>query len=680
MSKPKFTNKLINETSPYLLQHAHNPVNWEGWNKQSLEKARKEDKLLLISVGYSACHWCHVMEHESFEDEAVAEIMNRHFVNIKVDREERPDIDQVYMNAIQIMTGAGGWPMNIVALPDGRPVWGGTYFRKEQWKNALEQLTGLYKSRPEEMKTYATKLEAGLKQLQLIETPKEETPFNTDFLEKMLQKWKKTFDLKNGGSQGAPKFMLPVNQSFLFRYAVQQNSKDIFEHSMYSLNKISYGGVFDHIGGGFSRYSVDERWHVPHFEKMLYDNAQLVSLYSKAFAFTKNQWYKEVVYKTLDFIKEELTASNGAFFSALDADSKDKSGNKKEGAYYVWEKDDLQKLLQEDFDLFKAYYNINSFGRWEENNYVLIRSKSDEEIAKTFKLKLSQLEEKKKHWTKILKKERDKRPKPELDDKSLTSWNALMLNGYVDAYKTFGEAVFLESALKNAAFLEKHQLKKDYRLWHTFKNSKSSINAYLEDYAFCIEAFLNLYEATFEEKWLEIAEQLILICLEDFQDKKSGMFYFTSSRDEALITRNYELNDNVIPASNSVMAKNLFKFSSITGNREYYDLSKKMLKTIQPQIETHSQSYANWLDLILNFTESFFEIAIMGKNALSIKNELQQEFLPNCVFAGSAKPSKISILKNRFTSSKDLIYICIEGKCELPLNSVEEAIEKLKRF
>ncbi|SKB46633.1 hypothetical protein SAMN05660776_1198 [Salegentibacter holothuriorum] len=679
MPKPNFTNNLINETSPYLLQHAHNPVNWEAWNTKSLEKARKEDKLLLISVGYSACHWCHVMEHESFEDEAVAKIMNQHFINIKVDREERPDVDQVYMNAIQIMTGAGGWPMNIVALPDGRPVWGGTYFRKEQWKDALKQLSGLYQTKPDEMKAYAAKLEAGLQQLQLIETPKEETPFTNDFINEMLEKWKKTFDAKNGGSRGAPKFMLPVNQSFLFRYAVQKDDKDIFEHSLNSLNKISYGGVFDHIGGGFSRYSVDERWHVPHFEKMLYDNGQLVSLYSKAFAFTKDNWYKEVVYKTLDFVKEELTDGTGAFYSALDADSEDKTGNKSEGAYYVWEKDHLQDLLTEDFSIFEAYYNINSFGKWEDN-YVLIRSKSDEAIAEAFNLSLPELKEKKKHWTKILKQERDKRTKPGLDDKSLTSWNALMLNGYVDAYKAFGESEFLENALKNAAFLQEYQFKKDFRLWHNFKNGESSINAYLEDYVLCTEAFLNLYEATFEEKWLEIAEQLILVCLEDFQDKKTGLFYFTSSKDEALITRNYELNDNVLPASNSVMAKNLFKVSKITGNQEYYDLAKKMLKTVQPQIKTYPQSYANWLDLMLNFTEAFYEVAITGKNAISIKKELEQEFFPHTIFAGSVEPSEISILKNRFKSDKDLIYICSGGKCDLPSNSVENSIDKIKHF
>jgi len=680
MATPKFTNNLIDESSPYLLQHAHNPVNWEAWNTKSLEKARKENKLLLISVGYSACHWCHVMEHESFEDEAVAALMNEHFINIKVDREERPDVDQVYMNAIQVMTGAGGWPMNIVALPDGRPVWGGTYFRKEQWKDALKQLSGLYQTKPAEMEAYASKLEAGLRQMQLIETPKEEIAFTTGFLDKMIEKWKNKFDKKNGGSQGAPKFMLPTNLSFLFRYAVQKDEKAILEHSLNSLDKISYGGVFDHIGGGFSRYSVDERWHVPHFEKMLYDNAQLVSLYSKAFAYTKDNWYQEVVYKTLDFVKDELTDKTGAFYSALDADSEDETGTKTEGAYYVWEKDHLQNLLKEDFSIFEVYYNINSFGKWEGNNYVLIRSKSDESIAEEFNLSIAELHEKKNHWTETLKQERDKRTKPGLDDKSLTSWNALMLNGYVDAYKAFGNTEFLESALKNAEFLKKHQFKKDFRLWHNFKNGKSSINAYLEDYALCTEAFLNLYEATFEEKWLQIVEQLISVCLEDFQDKKSGLFYFTSSKDEALITRNYELNDNVLPASNSVMAKNLFKVSKVTGNQEYKDLAKKMLKTVQPQIKTYPQSYANWLDLMLNFTEAFYEIAITGKNAISIKQELQKEFFPHTIIAGSINPSELSILKNRFKTDKDLIYICSNGKCDLPLNSVQETIRKMKQF
>jgi len=680
MPKPKYTNNLIKETSPYLLQHAHNPVNWEAWNKSTLQKAREEDKLLLISVGYSACHWCHVMEHESFEDEAVAELMNTHFINIKVDREERPDIDQVYMNAVQVMTGAGGWPMNIVALPDGRPVWGGTYFRKEQWKDALKQLSGLYQTKPEEMKEYASMLEDGLQKLQLIDVPEEETSFSSNFLTEKVAKWKKGLDKKNGGSRGAPKFMLPVNESFLLRYAVQKKDKELLQHCLFSLNKISYGGVFDHIGGGFSRYSVDERWHVPHFEKMLYDNAQLVSLYSQAYSFTKDSWYKEVVYKSLEFIKEELTDASGAFYSALDADSENEQGKNTEGAYYTWKKEDLQQILKEDFPIFQSYYNINSFGKWEEDNYVLIRTKDDKTIAEEFNLGIADLQTKKASWIKNLKEESEKRVKPGLDDKSLTSWNAFMLSGYIDAYKAFGEQEFLETARKSAKFLKENQLKEDSRLWHNFKNGKSSINGYLEDYACCIQAFLKLYEATFETQWLDVAKKLISVSTEDFQNKKTGLFYFTSSKDEALITRNYELNDNVIPASNSMMAQNLFKAGKILSNQDYYDMAAKMLETIQPQIKAYPQSYANWLDLMLNVTENFYEIAITGKNAQKIRKRLQQEFFPHVIFAGSTKASEIPILKNRYKENQDLIYICHHGKCELPFNSVEDSIEKIKQF
>lgn len=680
MPEHKYTNQLIHESSPYLLQHAHNPVNWQAWSTESLYKARENNKLLLISIGYSACHWCHVMEHESFENEVVAKMMNTNFINIKVDREERPDIDQVYMNAVQAMTGSGGWPMNIVALPDGRPVWGGLYFRKEQWLDALKQLSELYKNQPEKMQEYASHLEEGLQQLQLIDLPKEETDFSSAFTTHIIEKWKKSLDHKNGGSRGAPKFMLPVNQEFLLRYAVQLNDRDLKEHTLHSLDKISYGGVFDHIGGGFSRYSVDERWHVPHFEKMLYDNAQLVSLYSKAYNLTKKEWYKEVVYKTLQFIKEELTDTSGAFYSALDADSEDEHGNKVEGAFYIWTKEQLQQILKDDFPIFSAYYNINSFGKWEEDKYVLIRTKPDEAIASEFNLSEKELLLKKEKWTTQLKEIREEREKPGLDDKSLTSWNALMLNAYAEAYKSFEEPEFLEMALNNAEFLLKKQTKEDFRLYHNYKNGKSSINAYLEDYVFCSEAFLNLYETTFEEKWLEYSEQLINVCLEDFQDKETGLFYFTSSKDEALITRNYELTDNVTPASNSVMAKNLFKISKITGYTAYYDIAENMLKAVSSKIKTQPQAYSNWLNLLLDFTENSYEVAITGKDALAIKAEIQREYLPNVVLAGNEKASEISILKNRFQENKNLIYICHNGTCELPLTSVAETIEILKQF
>jgi uncharacterized protein YyaL (SSP411 family) len=376
----KFTNNLINETSPYLLQHAHNPVNWYAWNDETLELAKKENKLLLISVGYAACHWCHVMEHESFEDSTVASIMNENFINVKVDREERPDVDQVYMNAVQLLTGRGGWPLNCVALPDGRPIWGGTYFPKENWMNALTQLADLYKNEPEKAEEYAVKLTEGIQQSGLIQLNEEVANFSKEELQGSIESWLPTMDLKNGGRTGAPKFPMPGNLQFLLRYAVQSDNQQIMDYVNTSLTKIAYGGIFDHVGGGFSRYSVDDHWHVPHFEKMLYDNAQMVSLYAKAYLVTKNPLYKEIVYRTTEFVEAELYKDIGAFYSSLDADSDNEDGELEEGAYYVWKKNELELILGDDFKLFASYYNVNGYGKWEEGKYHLIRSISKEEF------------------------------------------------------------------------------------------------------------------------------------------------------------------------------------------------------------------------------------------------------------------------------------------------------------
>lgn len=678
-NKPKYTNELINESSPYLLQHAHNPVDWKAWNDQSLEKAEKENKLLIISVGYSACHWCHVMEHESFEDPEVAKVMNSNFVNIKVDREERPDIDQVYMNAVQVMTGSGGWPMNVVTLPDGRPVWGGTYFRKEQWINALTQLSKLYKQKPEQLLEYAEKLEEGLQKLQVIELPEEEPAFSRDFYPEILEKWKSDFDLQNGGYKGSPKFMMPNNYEFLFRYAFQQKDEELEQFVHHTLTKMVWGGIYDPVGGGFSRYSVDERWHVPHFEKMLYDNAQLVSLYSKAYKHTKNILFKEVIEKTLEFIEEELTSSEHAFYSALDADSLNEKGKSEEGAYYTWTKPELEDLLQEDFKLFSAYFNINRIGKWEKDSYVLIRTKNSVEIASEFNISEEQLEEKVQLWMKKLKKHRDARSKPGLDDKSLTSWNALMLTGYLEAYTALGKENYLKTGLKNANFLKANLIAENGRLKHSYKNGKSNINAYLEDYAFTIEAFIKLYEITFNESWLSLADKLCEICIEDFSGD-SVMFYFTSNKDRKLITRTLEIMDNVIPASNSTMAKNLFKLSELLEKPDYKTRSEKMLKSIQPQIKSHPGSYSNWLDLMMNYTHPFYEVAITGSEAKNLNKSLQEKYLPNIVIAGSTTESKVALLKNRYKEGKTLFYVCSHGKCDLPQTSVEKTIELIKHF
>ncbi|MCM8568815.1 thioredoxin domain-containing protein [Gramella jeungdoensis] len=677
--KPKYTNELIKESSPYLLQHAHNPVNWKAWNDKSLELAREERQLLLISVGYSACHWCHVMEHESFEDEEVAAVMNSNYICIKVDREERPDVDQVYMNAVQVMTGMGGWPMNVVALPDGRPVWGGTYFRKGQWKNALEQIAHLYQTQPEKLEEYATKLETGLKQIQIIEPASHEDDFHSDFFIPLLEKWQRSFDLKNGGPKRAPKFMMPNNYEFLLRYAFQNSDDKIMDHCIHTLNKISWGGVFDPIEGGFSRYSVDEKWHVPHFEKMLYDNAQLVQLYSKAYKITKDEWFREVVEITLDFIESEMTDPSGAFYSALDADSENENGVNEEGAYYIWTKEELKSMLPEDFELFVDFYNINNHGRWESNKYVLIRTGTLEEIADRHNRSVEDLNKKRETWRKKLLAARKKRKKPGLDDKSLTSWNAMMISGYTESFKAFHQKKHLEAAKRNAEFILKNQFQENGRLLHTYKNGRSSINGYLEDYAFTIEAFLNLYEATFDTGFLENCQKLMEIVFEDFQDTESGLFFFTSNKDRKLITKTIEISDNVIPASNSVIAKNLLKLGKLIGNPDYIEKSQEMLHTLKEKIPEHPQYHSNWLDLMLNFTHPFYEIAVTGEKYREITNYFQERYLPNTVLAATNSSSDLSLLKDRFVKDKDLIYICEEGTCQLPVSSKSEAMQLISQ-
>ncbi|PZQ87898.1 MAG: thioredoxin domain-containing protein, partial [Flavobacterium johnsoniae] len=640
-------NELQFETSPYLLQHANNPVHWKAWNPKSLELAKETNKLIIVSVGYSACHWCHVMEHETFEDTAAAAVMNRSFINIKVDREERPDIDAVYMKAVQIMTGRGGWPMNVVCLPDGRPVWGGTYFRKEEWMDTLEQLQQLYLSAPEKMLDYAEKLHQGINAISLVQQPDNNANFDADNLKALVEKWKKSFDLEFGGYSRAPKFMMPSNYSFLLRYAYQNKDSELSEFVNLTLTRMAYGGLFDTVGGGFSRYSVDMKWHVPHFEKMLYDNGQLVSLYSEAYRLTHNPLYKKTIEKTLSFISKELTAPNGGFYSALDADSLTAQGHLEEGAYYVWNKEELRTIVGEDFELFAIVFNINDFGYWENGNYVLIQSESLETIAQRFNLEVIELQNKKENWEKLLYASREKRKKPRLDDKCLTSWNALMLKGFVDAYKAIGNKSYLDIALKNADFIIENLWTSEGNLLHNHKNGKNTINGYLEDYCFVIEAFISLYETTLDGKWLQNSRQLTDYCFDHFYEPASGFFTFTSDIDTALITKHFELEDNVIVASNSAMANNLHKLSIYFENSYYEAVAQKMLNHILPNID-YPSAFSNWLHAFLNFSDSNKELAVCGENALENILLLQKEYLPNVVLAGTHKPSELPFLKARF--------------------------------
>jgi uncharacterized protein YyaL (SSP411 family) len=672
----KYTNALINETSPYLLQHAHNPVNWKAWSPETLEQAREENKLLLISIGYAACHWCHVMEHECFEDEEVAKMMNENFINIKIDREERPDVDQIYMDAIQMMTGNGGWPLNIVALPDGRPFWGATYLPKENWVKSLNQLTELYKTDPNKIISHASDLEKGIQAINLVENSDEVDNYSMEQLNSAVENWSTYFDTFLGGYKQAPKFMMPNNIDFLLHYATSQNDKKVLEYVNTTLTRMAYGGVFDHVGGGFSRYSVDTKWHVPHFEKMLYDNGQLVSLYSKAYAVTKNELYKKVAEESISFVLEELSDENGGFYSSLDADSLDENGELEEGAYYVWTKEQLQALLKADFEIFKDYYSINSYGEWEEN-YVLIRDKPDEEIASKHGVSLEKLEATIQKSLTTLKKERAKREKPRLDDKILTSWNGLMLKGLVDAYRYLEDDSYLDLALKNASFIEKEMRKTDGGLFRNHKKGKSNINGFLEDYATVIEAYIALYEVTFDIKWLKEAQELTDYSISHFQDTESKLFYFTSDEDNSLIRRTLETNDNVISASNSIMGKNLLKLHKVYMNKGYGAIARQMLKNVQSNFGESAQGFSNWLHLVLYEKLNFHEIAIVGDNYKIIGKELSKNYLPNSILVGSPKEGEIDLLKNRYNEGETLIYVCIEGTCKLPVQTAKEVLKQL---
>ena len=679
VNTPQFTNDLIHESSPYLLQHAHNPINWKPYGPTTIELAKQERKLMIISVGYSACHWCHVMERESFQDTAVAQMMNKHFISVKVDREERPDVDMTYINAVQLMTGSAGWPLNVITLPDGRPVWGGTYFKKDDWISALEQIQGIYEEEPQKLIAYANRLEEGLKSLDLVQLNTDDVDFKNYPTESIIKKMSQNFDHVNGGSKGAPKFMMPNNLEFLLRQAVENNNKALLDFTALTLDKMAFGGVYDQLGGGFSRYSVDERWHVPHFEKMLYDNAQLVSLYSNAYAITKNPLYEEVVKETLDFVKRELTNAEGGFHSSLDADSKNKNGESEEGAFYVFTSEELQQLLESDFGIFKEYYNINSYGKWENDHYVLIRRKTDPEIEEEFGISPEILQQKKKNWKNKLLNYRNKRSKPRLDDKTLTSWNAMMLKGYIDAHKVFGEKEYLDIALKNARFLLEKQLGKNGQLFHNYKDGKSSINGFLEDYAFSIEAFMDLYEVTLDEKWLQLSKEMAAYAMAHFFDPEKHMFYFTSKEDPAIVTRTIEYHDNVIPASNSVMANNLFKLSKYFEETDYDKVSHQMLKNVLNEIETYPRGFSNWLNLLSNYQNDFYEVVVVGKDASKKIAELNRNYFPNIIIAGSKEENNAPLFKNRYVDEETLIYICVNNACQMPLTDTEIAIRTLNK-
>ena len=671
-------NELAKETSPYLLQHATNPIHWNAWNTETLEKAKKSNTLIIVSIGYAACHWCHVMEHESFEDEAVAKVMNVGFTAIKVDREERPDVDAIYMKAIQIMTGQGGWPLNVVCLPNGKPVWGGTYFRKDDWMNALQQLQQLYATNPEKMIEYAEKLHEGIQIMGLVQKNDENSFFSEEKMVDLITKWQKSFDLEYGGYSRAPKFMMPTNLKFLQRYGYQNKDYAILQHIDTTLTKMAWGGLFDTVEGGFSRYSVDVKWHVPHFEKMLYDNGQLLSVYADSYKRTKNVLYKEVIEKTIQFCDNELLNDKKGYFASLDADSLNDKNHLEEGAFYSWTKEELQTILKEDFDLFAKVFNINSFGYWEEEKkYVLIQKDTLEKIASQNEIAVQELNTKKKNWENQLYSIRQKREKPRLDDKTITSWNALYISGLVDSYKALGNPKYLEKAEDCAAFITTELWNEAGFLWHTYKNNVSKIEGFLEDYALTIEAFIGLYQITLEEKYIINAKQLTDYCFEHFYNEKEQFFAFTSRNSEALIAIHYEIEDNVIPASNSVMANNLYALSIYYENSYYEKVYQNMLTSILPSID-YASAFSNWLYLWLNTLGTQKELAICGENAVENLKKINSIYIPNVVIAGATKESNLPFLADRFDKAKDFLYLCTNRTCQIPETKIENIINQIK--
>lgn len=672
-----YTNQLINESSPYLLQHAHNPVNWHPWNEESLQKAKDENKMLLISVGYAACHWCHVMEHESFEDTTVARIMNEHFIPIKVDREERPDVDAVYMTACQMSTGKNcGWPLNAFALPDSRPIWAGTYFAKKNWIEILEYFVKLYAEEGEKLQEYAGRITEGLQSMDEVPVGDPSQEFSTENLRKINEDFLKDIDLQKGGRVGAPKFPMPNNYEYLLEQYFHTNDQKYWTAVEVTLDNMARGGIYDHLGGGFARYATDANWKVPHFEKMLYDNGQLISLYAKAYQVESKPKYREVIEESLQYIAREMTDESGGFYSSLDADSEGV-----EGKFYIWSKTEITAIINdpEVSAWFCDFYQITSAGNWEDHN-IIYQEQPLSEFAAERGEDLASLQKAFQAARAKLFKARKERIPPGLDDKILTSWNALMLIGYVDAFKALGKPEYLAEALSNGQFLVDHMLQPDFRLHRNFKDGKSSINGFLDDYAFTIQAFLGLYELSLDETWLARSKGLADYTIAHFLDTTTLLFNYTSKLDPPLIARKKELGDNVIPGSNSAMGRALFDLGTYLYEEEYLIQARQMMASMHPTIvESKDPSfYSNWLQLYQSLAVPPYEVAVVGPEAKQLSQELMKVYLPNSLILGGTGEGSLELLKDKLVAGETYIYVCQNKICRFPVQTAAEALQQLR--
>jgi uncharacterized protein YyaL (SSP411 family) len=666
-------NHLVHETSPYLLQHAYNPVDWYPWGEEALEKAKTENKMMIISIGYAACHWCHVMEHESFEDDSVASIMNENFICIKVDREERPDIDDVYMTACHLASGGScGWPLNAFALPDGRPVWAGTYFPRDRWKQILNQFSDMFSNDLSRLERSAEGIVKGINVYGGVEVNTTEEEISDEMIESIADRFLNNIDFEEGGSQGQPKFPMPDNYDYLLKYYNNSGNPKAHKALKVTLDKMADGGIYDQIGGGFARYSVDGLWRVPHFEKMLYDNGQLMSLYADAFRKTKDNKYLNIAVETADFVLREMTNEEGGFYSSYDADSEGE-----EGTFYVWRNEELDSLLGADADLVKEIFSCTPQGNWEGKN-ILYRAMSNENYAANKGMAVSEVATKLEKAKKILFVHRSNRERPGLDDKVLTSWNGLGLSGIIAVYKATGDKKYLDAARINANFISNKMIDGNYRIYRNYKEGRVSINGFLDDYANVIKAFLEMYELTFEKEWLETGKKLMLYAIDHFTNDDNNMFFYTSDLDPPLIARKTDYTDNVIPGSNSVMAHNLLKLGTYYGNNAWEERSRSMVNNMIPTIASANQPgfYSNWCKLMLHFNDRPFEIAIMGSEAVALKRQFDEHYLPQVFFLGGTE-EHLPLLEHKLTEDVSLIYVCKNKVCKFPVESVEEALKQM---
>ncbi|MGX1023065.1 thioredoxin domain-containing protein [Psychroflexus sp. MBR-150] len=664
-------NTLSQSSNPYLLQHKDNPVHWQEWNEQTLQLAKDQNKCLLISIGYSACHWCHVMAHECFESEEVATLMNTYFINVKIDREERPDIDQIYMDAAQILTGRGGWPLNVFALPDGRPFYAGTYFPKDSWIKILRNIAEAYKKQPETLIKTAKRLTDSIDSIDIFDTQVSTENHSEDELLKSYKSWYQHIDFEKGGINKSPKFPMPVVWDSLLEYFVTYKDEQALKVIDLTLNQMLEGGIYDWVGGGFSRYSVDENWFAPHFEKMLYDNAQLISLYADVYKVSHNQDYKKCIEETIWFLNADLKSNHLGYYSALDADSDDE-----EGLFYTWTFQELKQILNGDeFKLAESFFGLEPNGNWENQRNILAQKLPLQKLADTFKISSEQATKQLSDIKTKLKIERSRRKKPGLDNKLITAHNALMVKGLIKSYQALSDETYKELAFDLMQNLIKKSITNSSSVNRLMDNATPK--GFLDDYAFFIEALLYSYEISFEIRYLKIAENLVEFCYNNFFDQDQHLFYYTEKSTQ-LIARKIESIDNVIPSSNAVMAENLWRLGHMLYNEKYIETAKQMLQKVKPLNKKYKLYFARWHKLNIAIHKGQIDVAITGPDALENLSKIQQHYWPFCNFCGGLTEN-LPLLQHKVKSHLNQIFICQNKTCSNAFNNAEKSIEALRK-